>query len=122
MVGGVVNPKAFDNFKGQNTSRDSLNEPYYDTASDLSEDAPVSVEKFFKQRAVNIAVGGSYTLANWYNRQGKPRSFACRTTRVSPFIVSANMNEGAELAKALPIKKAGGLATRRLLNSQLSAA
>jgi hypothetical protein len=45
----------------------------------------VSVEKFLKQRAVNIAVGGSYTLANWYDRQGKPRTFACRTTRVSPF-------------------------------------
>jgi hypothetical protein len=45
----------------------------------------VSVEKFLKQRAVNIAVGGSYTLANWYDRQGKPRSFACRTARVSPF-------------------------------------
>jgi hypothetical protein len=45
----------------------------------------VSVEKFLKQRAVNIAVGGSYTLANWYDSQGKPRTFACRTTRVSPF-------------------------------------
>jgi hypothetical protein len=45
----------------------------------------VSVEKFLKQRAVNIAVGGSYTLANWYDRRGKPRTFACRTTRVSPF-------------------------------------
>ena len=30
-------------------------------------------------------MGGSYTLANWYDRQGKPRTFACRTTRVSPF-------------------------------------
>jgi hypothetical protein len=46
---------------------------------------PVSVEKFLKQRAVNIAVGGNYTLANWYDRQGKPRTFACRTTRISPF-------------------------------------
>ena len=45
----------------------------------------MSVEKFLKQRAVNITVGGSYTLANWYDRQGKPRTFACRTTRVSPF-------------------------------------
>ena len=45
----------------------------------------MSVEKFLKQRAVNIAVGGSYTLANWYDRRGKPRTFACRTTRVSPF-------------------------------------
>ena len=45
----------------------------------------MSVKKFLKQRAVNIAVGGNYTLANWYDRQGKPRTFACRTTRVSPF-------------------------------------
>ncbi len=45
----------------------------------------MSVEEFLKQRAVNIAVGGSYTLANWYDRRGKPRTFACRTTRVSPF-------------------------------------
>jgi hypothetical protein len=45
----------------------------------------VSVEKFLKQRGVNIAVGGSYTLAKWFDPQGKPRTFACRTTRVSPF-------------------------------------
>jgi hypothetical protein len=45
----------------------------------------VSVEHFLKQRAVNIIVGGSYTLPNWYDPQGKPRTFACRTTRVSPF-------------------------------------
>ena len=45
----------------------------------------MSVEKFLKQRAVNIAVGGNYTPANWYDPQGKPRTFACRTTRVSPF-------------------------------------
>ena len=45
----------------------------------------MSVEKFFKQRAVNVVVGGQYTLTNWYDVQGKPRSFACRTRRVSPF-------------------------------------
>jgi hypothetical protein len=45
----------------------------------------VSVEHFLKQRAVNIVVGGNYTLPNWYDPQGKPRTFACRTTRVSPF-------------------------------------
>ena len=45
----------------------------------------MSVEKFLKQRAVNIAVNGSYTLSNWYDPQGKPRTFACRTSRVSPF-------------------------------------
>jgi hypothetical protein len=45
----------------------------------------VSIKTFLKQRAVNIAVGGSYTLANWFDPQGKPRTFACRTSRVSPF-------------------------------------
>src|SRR6202161_4142683 len=45
----------------------------------------MSVKEFLKQRAVNIAVGGSYTLANWFDSQGKPRTFACRTSRISPF-------------------------------------
>jgi len=45
----------------------------------------VSVEKFLKQRAVNITVGGTYTLHRWYDANGKPRTLACRTTRVSPF-------------------------------------
>jgi len=37
------------------------------------------------QRAVSVIVGGSYTLPNWYDPQGKLRTFACRTTRVSPY-------------------------------------
>jgi hypothetical protein len=45
----------------------------------------VSVEKFLKQCAVKITVGGSYTLHRWYDAKGKPRTLACRTTRVSPF-------------------------------------
>lgn len=45
----------------------------------------MSVEKFFRQRAVNVVVGGHYTLSNWLDAQGRPRSFACRTSRVSPF-------------------------------------
>jgi hypothetical protein len=45
----------------------------------------VSVQTFLKQRAVNIAVGGNYSLANWYDQSGKLRKFACRTSRVSPF-------------------------------------
>ena len=45
----------------------------------------MSVEKFLKQRAVRITVEGSYTLPNWYDPEGKLRTFACRTTRVSPF-------------------------------------
>ncbi len=45
----------------------------------------MSVEKFLKERAVKITVNGSYSLPNWRDREGNPRNFACRTTRVSPF-------------------------------------
>ncbi|MBR0897406.1 PilZ domain-containing protein [Bradyrhizobium tropiciagri] len=45
----------------------------------------MSVEKFLRQRGVRVTVNGSYTLPNWYDAQGKLRTFACRTTRVSPF-------------------------------------
>jgi len=45
----------------------------------------VPVQDFLSQRAVNVAVDGSYMLPNWYDPQGKLRTFACRTTRVSPF-------------------------------------
>src|SRR5476649_396404 len=45
----------------------------------------VSVEEFLNEKAVNISVDGTYTLDYWYDPNGKPRTFACRTTRVSPF-------------------------------------
>ncbi|WP_315721176.1 MULTISPECIES: PilZ domain-containing protein [unclassified Bradyrhizobium] len=45
----------------------------------------MSVARFLKQRAVRIQTVGTYTLPNWYDPQGRLRSFACRTTRVSPF-------------------------------------
>jgi hypothetical protein len=45
----------------------------------------VSAQEFSKQRAVDIAVGGRYSLTNWYDPQGNHREFACRTSRVSPF-------------------------------------
>ena len=45
----------------------------------------VSIERFRRQRAVDIKTAGSYVLPNWYDPQGKLRTFACRTTRVSPF-------------------------------------
>jgi hypothetical protein len=44
-----------------------------------------SVETFLRQRAVRVEAEGTYTLPNWYDRQGRLRTFACRTTRVSPF-------------------------------------
>jgi hypothetical protein len=45
----------------------------------------VSIEEFLKQRAFNLAVDGTYTLDYWFDPSGKRRTFACRTTRVSPF-------------------------------------
>jgi PilZ domain len=45
----------------------------------------VSAEEFARQRAVNIALSGRYSLANWYDPNGNRREFACRTSRVSPF-------------------------------------
>jgi hypothetical protein len=45
----------------------------------------VSVKEFLNQRAVSIAIGGQYTLTKWFDAQGKPRTFACRTSRISPF-------------------------------------
>jgi hypothetical protein len=45
----------------------------------------VSVEKFLRQRAVNIVCEGTYMLHRWYDPQGRLRTLACRTTRVSPF-------------------------------------
>jgi hypothetical protein len=44
-----------------------------------------SVETFLRQRAVRVETEGTYTLPNWYDPQGRLRSFACRTIRVSPF-------------------------------------
>jgi hypothetical protein len=45
----------------------------------------VPVQDFLNHRAVSVIVGGSYVLPNWYDPKGKLRTFACRTTRVSPF-------------------------------------
>ncbi len=45
----------------------------------------MSVQRFLRQRAVSIVTGGQYTLHRWYTAEGKLRTFACRTTRVSPF-------------------------------------
>jgi len=45
----------------------------------------VSAQEFMNQRAVNVTVGGRYSLANWYDPKGQRRDFACRTSRMSPF-------------------------------------
>ena len=45
----------------------------------------MSVDEFLRQRAVEVSLGGSYLLPRWYDCEGRPRTFACRTKRVSPF-------------------------------------
>jgi hypothetical protein len=45
----------------------------------------VPTERFLKQRAVNVSVDGHYTLPNRYDPKGRLRTFACRTTRISPY-------------------------------------
>jgi hypothetical protein len=45
----------------------------------------MSIARFLKQRAAEIQVHGTYILPNWYNPKGRLRSFACRSTRISPF-------------------------------------
>lgn len=45
----------------------------------------VSTERFLKQRGVEVVVDGHYTLPNWYDPEGRLRTFACRTNRVSPY-------------------------------------
>jgi hypothetical protein len=45
----------------------------------------VSIERFLKQRAVDLTMDGTYVLPNWYDPEGRLRTFSCRATRVSPF-------------------------------------
>ena len=51
----------------------------------------MSIERFLRQRAVDIVMDGTYVLPNWYDPQGKLRTFACRATRVSPFRMIVDM-------------------------------
>jgi hypothetical protein len=51
----------------------------------------VSIERFLKQRAVDIVMEGTYVLSNWYDPQGRLRTFDCRATRVSPFRMMVEM-------------------------------
>ncbi len=45
----------------------------------------MSVKEFLTERAINIACEGKYTLHRWLDPNGKIRTLACRSTRVSPF-------------------------------------
>lgn len=45
----------------------------------------MSVTEFLKQSAVELQLGGRYSLANRRDPQGNRRQFACRTARLTPF-------------------------------------
>src|SRR5947209_8118509 len=45
----------------------------------------MSVAEFLRQRAVQVNLSGTYSLHRWYDCEGKRRTFACRTKRISPF-------------------------------------
>jgi hypothetical protein len=45
----------------------------------------VSVKDFQQERAINIACEGKYKLHRWFGPDGKIRTMACRSTRISPF-------------------------------------
>jgi hypothetical protein len=42
-------------------------------------------ERLLDRPPSKIALQGHYSLAYWFDPQGKPRTFACRTVSVSPF-------------------------------------
>ena len=45
----------------------------------------MSVKDFQQERAINIACEGKYKLHRWFGPDGKIRTLACRSTRVSPY-------------------------------------
>jgi hypothetical protein len=83
----MVNLKAFANCENQNNFAPILskNHAQYNGAAIPQRIAAVSAQEFSRQRAVDVAIGGRYSLANWYDPQGNRREYACRTSRVSPF-------------------------------------
>jgi hypothetical protein len=45
----------------------------------------VSVKDFQQERAINVLCEGKYKLHRWFGPDGKVRTLACRSTRVSPY-------------------------------------
>jgi hypothetical protein len=54
-------------------------------------------EKNPDQPPAKIALQGHYSLPYWYDPQGKPRSFACRTISVSPFQMKLAVAVGGKI-------------------------
>jgi hypothetical protein len=60
--------------------------------------APAEVsEKTSDQPPTKIALQGHYSLPYWYDPQGKPRSFACRTISVSPSQMTLSVAVGGRV-------------------------
>ena len=45
----------------------------------------MSVKDFQQERAINVLCEGKYKLHSWFGPDGKVRTLACRSTRVSPY-------------------------------------
>ena len=45
----------------------------------------MSVKDFQQERAINVLCEGKYKLHRWFGPDGKVRTLACRSTRVSPY-------------------------------------
>lgn len=45
----------------------------------------MSVKDFQQERAINVLCEGKYKLHRWFGPDGKIRTLACRSTRVSPY-------------------------------------
>lgn len=54
-------------------------------------------EKIPDQLPTKIALQGHYSLPYWYDPQGKPRTFACRTISVSPFQMTLAVAVGGKV-------------------------
>ena len=60
--------------------------------------APAEVsEKTSDQPPTKIALQGHYSLPYWYDPQGKPRTFACRTISVSPSQMTLSVAVGGKV-------------------------
>jgi hypothetical protein len=58
-------------------------------------------ETLLDQPLGRIALQGHYSLAYWFDPQGKPRTFACRTISVSPFQMTLAVTVGGKVGDSI---------------------
>jgi len=74
------------NQKLRNNLHDTLrkNSPPYCRARLRQRQNAVSAAQFLESKALDLRLGGRYSLANRRDTKGNRREFACRTSRISP--------------------------------------